>query len=99
MAIALRDFSIFVMNPELSALASTYLATAVDRGLLCIVMARSPLGASTFYIPTTIGIWHNMVGVRPSFLRHSKFPLYFTLFFVRNNEPPTHMILGVARVK
>ena len=75
MAIAACNASIPVMNPELSTLVATNLPAAVNGILLGVMMTTGAGGATTLYVPASIGIRDNMMGLRS--FAHGKPPCEF----------------------
>lgn len=70
MAVALADATILVVNAQLSFLIAAHLPAVVDRILLPIKMPRGALPAATLNIPPATMIWHHMMGVRSTLIRH-----------------------------
>lgn len=69
-AIALAYLSVFVVDSKFGALILANLSSGIDCILLRIVVAGSPIPASTFYVPAAVGIGNNVMGVRSFFCSH-----------------------------
>lgn len=69
-AITLADAAILVVDAQLGFLVTAHLPSIVDCILLPIEMSRGALTAATLNIPPAIMVWHHMMGVRSTLIRH-----------------------------
>lgn len=76
-AIGALDFAVFSVDDQFGPLVTADLATGIDSLSLGVPVAARTLTTASFYIPTTIGIRNNMMGVSchtitPCVLRNSR---------------------------
>ena len=57
------DFTVFSVDDQFGPLVTANLATGIDSLSLGVPVAARTLATASFYIPATIGIRNNMMGV------------------------------------
>lgn len=62
-AVGALDFAVLSMDDQFGSLVTADLATGIDRLSLGVPVATRTLATASFYIPATIGIRNNMMGV------------------------------------
>lgn len=61
MTVGILDGSIFAVGNQFRTLVDTHPPTGFHRFLLGIIVTTAALCVLTLHIPTTVGIWDNMV--------------------------------------
>lgn len=62
-AVGALDFAVLSVDDQFGPLVAADLATGIDSLGLGVPVAARALAAASFYIPTTIGVRNNMMGV------------------------------------
>jgi hypothetical protein len=63
-AITAGDAAAPIVDAEFGSLIATDLAAGINGGLLGVVVAAGAIAAAASNIPTSIGVWHDMMGFR-----------------------------------